>query len=87
VEIKDVRYRNSSAAVRADTEVQVLTEDEIKDKILENIKGTEKGDSIDLGMFYLSHREIIRKYERPACSRAGFFDRPRVSRKKLLPPF
>lgn len=60
-EIKDVEYRNTSSAVRADTEVQVLTEDKIRDKILENIKDTKKGDRIDLGMFYLSHREIIRQ--------------------------
>jgi HKD family nuclease len=60
-EIKDVEYRNASSAVRADTEVQVLTEEKIRDRILENIKDTEKGDRIDLGMFYLSHREIIRQ--------------------------
>lgn len=58
-EIKDVAYRGNVSPVRADTEVQILTEDKIKDKILENIKSTEKGDRIDLGMFYLAHREII----------------------------
>jgi phosphatidylserine/phosphatidylglycerophosphate/cardiolipin synthase-like enzyme len=58
-EIKDVEYRTDSGAVRKSTEAQVLTEDKIKDRILENIKATEAGDRIDLGMFYLSHREII----------------------------
>lgn len=60
-EIKDVEYKYNESALRADTEVQVLTEDKIKDKILEMIKGTEEGDRIDLGMFYLSHREIIKQ--------------------------
>lgn len=58
-EIKNVEYKDSASAARADTEVQVLTENKIKDKILENIKSTESGDRIDLGMFYLAHREII----------------------------
>jgi len=60
-EIKDVEYKYNESVIRADTEVQVLTEDKIKDKILEMIKGTEAGDRIDLGMFYLAHREIIKQ--------------------------
>jgi phosphatidylserine/phosphatidylglycerophosphate/cardiolipin synthase-like enzyme len=58
-EIRDVEYRHGPAKARADTEVLVLTEDKIRDKILESIKDTGEGDSIDLGMFYLAHREII----------------------------
>lgn len=61
MEIKDVTYRGDSAPARADTKVQVLTEDKIKDKVLENIKSTEDGDRIDLGMFYLADREIIKQ--------------------------
>ncbi|MGE5676683.1 MAG: phospholipase D-like domain-containing protein, partial [Pseudomonadota bacterium] len=60
-EISDVEYHYSKSPARADTEVQVLTEDKIKEKILENIKSTEKGDRIDLGMFYLAHREVIKQ--------------------------
>lgn len=60
-EITDVAYSPASAPVRPDTEVQILTEDKIKDKILENIKSTAPGDRIDLGMFYLAHREIIKQ--------------------------
>lgn len=60
-EIKDVAYSDNSSQVRADTEVQVLTEEKIKDKILENIRSTSQGDKIDLGMFYLAHREIIKE--------------------------
>ena len=60
-EIKDLVYRGHTNAIRKNTEVLVLTEDEIRDKILENIKDTKAGDRIDLGMFYLSHREIIKQ--------------------------
>ena len=60
-EIKDVEYEYDSSTIRANTEVQILTEDKIKDKILESIESTEAGDGIDLGMFYLAHREIIEK--------------------------
>lgn len=65
-EIKDVEYRPGTQEARADTRVQVLTEDKIKDGILENIKSSEKGDRIDLGMFYLAHREIINELIRAA---------------------
>jgi HKD family nuclease len=59
--IRDVEYNYNSGPVRKDTEILVLTEDEIKNKILENIKSAKRGDRIDLGMFYLSHREIIKQ--------------------------
>ena len=60
-EIKGVEYRYDPSAIREDTEVRILTEDKIRDKILESIEATEAGDEIDLGMFYLAHREIIQK--------------------------
>ncbi|MEL7657364.1 MAG: phospholipase D-like domain-containing protein, partial [Bacillota bacterium] len=60
-EIKGVEYQSNSSEIRPNTEVQVLTEDEIRDNILEGIESTEEGDEINLGMFYLSHREIIKK--------------------------
>lgn len=60
-EISDVEYHDNAAPARQGTEVQVLTEDKIKEEILKNIKDTEKGDRIDLGMFYLSHRDIIKQ--------------------------
>jgi phosphatidylserine/phosphatidylglycerophosphate/cardiolipin synthase-like enzyme len=40
--------------------VQVLTESEIGNAILRNMAGTRVGDSIDVAMFYLSERDIIR---------------------------
>jgi hypothetical protein len=43
VQIRDLEYRTGSSEVRPDTEVLVLTEDKIRDKILENIKSTTGG--------------------------------------------
>jgi len=60
-ELEGIEYTASASPAREDTEVFILTEDKIKDKILENIKDTGKGDRIDLGMFYLSHRDIIKQ--------------------------
>jgi phosphatidylserine/phosphatidylglycerophosphate/cardiolipin synthase-like enzyme len=41
-------------------QVQVLTEGEIRAAIVRNIGGTRVGDSIDVAMFYLSQREVVR---------------------------
>lgn len=38
---------------------QLVTEGKIKDAILDAIKKTEEKDEIRMGMFYLSHREIV----------------------------
>ena len=40
--------------------VQVLTEGEIRAAIVRNVTGTRVGDSIDVAMFYLSEREVVR---------------------------
>ncbi len=40
-------------------EVRILTEAAIRDAALEMIAGAGEGDSLDLLMFYLSHRDII----------------------------
>jgi hypothetical protein len=40
--------------------VQVLTEGEIRAAILRNVTGTRVGDSIDVAMFYLSERDVVR---------------------------
>jgi phosphatidylserine/phosphatidylglycerophosphate/cardiolipin synthase-like enzyme len=40
--------------------VQVLTEGEILSALLRNLGGTRAGDSIDIAMFYLSERDVIR---------------------------
>jgi phosphatidylserine/phosphatidylglycerophosphate/cardiolipin synthase-like enzyme len=43
-----------------DHRVAYLTESAIRDRVLELIETSESGDEIDLAMFYLSHRPIIR---------------------------
>jgi phosphatidylserine/phosphatidylglycerophosphate/cardiolipin synthase-like enzyme len=41
-------------------QVQVLTEGEIASAILRNIAGARAGDTIDVAMFYLSERQVVR---------------------------
>ncbi len=45
---------------RGEIQVQLLTEGKIKKSLLENIRNTESNDSIDIAMFYLSDREIVK---------------------------
>jgi phosphatidylserine/phosphatidylglycerophosphate/cardiolipin synthase-like enzyme len=59
-------------------QIQVLTEGEIGDAIRRNIAGTRVGDSIDVAMFYLSERDVIR--ELIAAAKRG------VSVRVLLDP-
>jgi phosphatidylserine/phosphatidylglycerophosphate/cardiolipin synthase-like enzyme len=40
--------------------VQVLTEGAIRSAIVRNLDGTRAGDSVDIAMFYLSERSVIR---------------------------
>ncbi|MDT8409659.1 MAG: phospholipase D family protein [Wenzhouxiangellaceae bacterium] len=40
--------------------LQVLTEAEIRDHVLDAVELTRAGDSVDLAMFYFSHRELVR---------------------------
>jgi len=58
--------------------VQVLTEGEIRAAIVRNVTGTRVGDSIDVAMFYLSEREVVRALK--AASRRG------VSVRVILDP-
>lgn len=44
---------------RGDVKVKLLTEKKIRDVLTELIKGSAKGDSIDMAMFYLSDRKIV----------------------------
>jgi phosphatidylserine/phosphatidylglycerophosphate/cardiolipin synthase-like enzyme len=48
------------ASPETTAQVQVLTEGEIGDAILRNIEGARGGDSIDVAMFYLSDRGMVR---------------------------
>jgi phosphatidylserine/phosphatidylglycerophosphate/cardiolipin synthase-like enzyme len=49
--------------------VQVLTEGAIRSAIVRNLEGTRAGDSVDIAMFYLSERSVIR--ELLAAARRG----------------
>jgi len=44
------------------TTVQILTEGAIKEKLINEIKETVSGDNIDMAMFYLSEREVIKEF-------------------------
>lgn len=66
IKMEGVEYRPDTRDARVDTTVRVLTEAKIRDEILKNIEDAEKGDRIDLGMFYLSHRDIINELIRAA---------------------
>jgi len=48
------------AGARAAHKVELLTERKIKDKALELLNGAGEGDRIDLSMFYLSDRDVIK---------------------------
>jgi len=43
----------------SDLKVRILTESAIKNSVVFNINSTQKGDAIDMAMFYLSERNII----------------------------
>lgn len=49
-----------SGDVGAGTEIRILTESRIRDAALDMINGAEDGDRLDLLMFYLSHRAVVR---------------------------
>ena len=49
----------SNAVRPSDVLVQVLTESAIRDGVIELLDSTGDGDTVDLSMFYLSHRGII----------------------------
>ncbi len=48
------------------SEVQLLTEKAIKDKLLEEIGDLSKGDKLDMTMFYLSDRDIVHALKKAA---------------------
>ncbi|SKC66297.1 phospholipase D family protein [Maledivibacter halophilus] len=52
-----ISFTNSK---KSDTTVQVITEGKIRDNIISSINKTNKNDKITIGMFYLSHRKIIK---------------------------
>lgn len=53
-DLKDVQSNSG------DVLVQLLTEGKIRDKVVDLINETKKGDSVDMVMFYLSDRRVVR---------------------------
>ena len=43
------------------TTIALITESKIRDNLIKEIKNTKKGNKIMIGMFYLSHRNIIKE--------------------------
>ena len=58
IPVPDLTQQNG--AIGTGTEIRVLTESRIRDAALDMIDGAEEGDRLDLLMFYLSHRAVVR---------------------------
>ena len=43
--------------------VQLITEEKIKDSILEMVKGAEADDTLSIGLFYLSDRDVVEAFK------------------------
>lgn len=55
-----IEYNSIPSSNSGDLSVQILTEGKIRDNLIKDIDSLEKGDYIDLVMFYLSDRKIIK---------------------------
>jgi phosphatidylserine/phosphatidylglycerophosphate/cardiolipin synthase-like enzyme len=53
--VNDVSLQQPSLA-----SIQILTESKIRDRVIQSLARTKEGDRVDLQMFYLSHRGIIK---------------------------
>ncbi|MCX7554878.1 phospholipase D family protein [Marinicella sp. S1101] len=51
---------DTAVMMPSDTTIQVLTESKIRDYVINTLNQSGHGDRIDLAMFYLSHRGIIK---------------------------
>lgn len=54
------KTNDNNAPLGPTAQVQVLTESKIRRSLLEVIEGVGRGDTIDIGMFYVSERSIIK---------------------------
>ena len=63
--ISDINFKIENNNIRIDDEnyleVVLLTEKKIRDNILSEIRSLEMGDEINLAMFYISDRKIVRE--------------------------
>lgn len=50
----------SESNIESNTQVQLLTEGKIRDKIIESIDSMKEGDELDMAMFYIADRKIIK---------------------------
>lgn len=62
----EVQYKNNQNESREETEIKILTEDKILYQIINSIKETERGDTIQLGLFYLAHRGVVQELTKAA---------------------
>lgn len=63
----DAEYSALPTENRKNTEVKILTENKILQQVINEIKATEADDTIRMGMFYLSHRQIIKELKNAAA--------------------
>lgn len=66
VDLADKAAFRRAGQVRGTT-VQVMTEGRVRDDILATVAGLEAGDRLDVAMFYLSQRKIIRALKEAAA--------------------
>jgi phosphatidylserine/phosphatidylglycerophosphate/cardiolipin synthase-like enzyme len=52
--------QDSNPPSTASATIQILTEGTIRDRVIQTLNNSKAGDRIDLAMFYLSHRAIIK---------------------------
>ncbi|WP_080846069.1 phospholipase D family protein [Cytobacillus gottheilii] len=58
LQLKDIQY-NAADSSQSSSQVQLLTEGKINKHVLTSIRHTKKDETIWLGMFYLSDRQVI----------------------------
>ncbi len=57
--VPDVEYANTASSSETGAKMRIITEEEIKNAILDNINKTGDGDEILLGIFYISDFDIL----------------------------
>lgn len=59
IDIEESDYETIEKNETRPIQIELLTEKKIKDSLIQEIKNTQKGEAIDIAMFYLSDRDII----------------------------
>lgn len=55
-----IKENQKDENIKTKIEVQLLTEKAIRDSLLESINDLEKGDKLDMAMFYLADRKVVK---------------------------